>query len=80
MSNKQLVVSGKELIKFLESFGFEVVRVNGSHHRMKHPDGRVTTIPLHKNDDLPKGLMRKIIRDDVNLELDEFEKSYKAWK
>ncbi len=80
MSNKQLVLSGKELIKFLESLGFEVVRVNGSHHRMKHPDGRVTTVPVHKNDDLPKGLMRKIIREDISLELDEFEKLYKEWK
>jgi predicted RNA binding protein YcfA (HicA-like mRNA interferase family) len=59
MSNKQLVLSGKELIKFLESLGFEVVRVN---------------------DDLPKGLMRKIIREDISLELDEFEKLYKEWK
>jgi predicted RNA binding protein YcfA (HicA-like mRNA interferase family) len=59
MSNKQLVLSGKELIKLLESLGFEVVRVNGSHHRLKHEDGHVTTVPIHKNDDLPKGLIAK---------------------
>ncbi len=40
---------------------------------MKHSDGRVTTIPVHKNDDLPKGLMRKIIREDLKLELEEFD-------
>jgi len=44
---------------------------------MKHPDGRVTTVPIHKNDDLPKGLMRKIIREDISLNVDEFEKLYK---
>jgi len=59
MSNKQIVLAGKEMIKLLERLGFVVVRINGSHHRMKHEDGRVTTIPVHKNDDLPKGLMRK---------------------
>ena len=74
MSNKQPVLSGKELIKFLEQLGFKVVRVNGSHHRLKHDDGRVTTVPVHKNEDLPKGLLRKIIREDLKLELEEFSK------
>jgi predicted RNA binding protein YcfA (HicA-like mRNA interferase family) len=74
MSKKQLVLSGKEFIKILEKIGFVVVRINGSHHRMKHADGRLTTIPVHKNDDLPKGLMRKIIREDLKMELEEFEK------
>ena len=77
MSSKQIVLSGKEMIKLLEKLGFAVVRVNGSHHRMRHNDGRVTTIPVHKNDDLPKGLMRKIIREDLKLELEEFERLVK---
>jgi predicted RNA binding protein YcfA (HicA-like mRNA interferase family) len=67
-------ISGKNLIKVLTRIGFIVVRVNGSHHRMKHPDGRVTTIPVHKNDDLPRGLLRKIIREDIEMEVDEFNK------
>ena len=44
MSEKQPVVSGKQLIKILERLRFAVVRINGSHHRMRHPDGRVTTV------------------------------------
>jgi len=71
------VISGKEFIKFLLSIGFILVRVNGSHHRLKHPDGRITTIPVHKNEDLPKGLLRKIIREDLDMDLDEFLKLYK---
>ena len=74
------VISGKDLIKFLQTLGFVVVRVNGSHHRLKHPDGRVTTVPVHKNEDLPKGLMRKIIREDLDMELDEFLELYKRYK
>ena len=66
------VISGKLLLKFLQKIGFIVVRVNGSHHRLKHPDGRVTTVPVHKNQDLPKGLLRKIIREDLELELEDF--------
>ena len=74
------VISGKDLIKFLQTLGFVVVRVNGSHHRLKHPDGRVTTVPVHKNEDLPKGLMRKIIREDLDRELDDFLAIYKKYK
>ncbi|HYW96729.1 MAG TPA: type II toxin-antitoxin system HicA family toxin, partial [Bacteroidales bacterium] len=58
--------------KFLQNIGFVVVRINGLHHRLKHPDGRVTTVPVHKNHDLPKGLLRKIIREDLELDLDDF--------
>ena len=77
MGTKQIVLSGKAFVKLLEQLGFIEVRVNGSHHRMKHNDGRITTIPVHKNDDLPKGLIRKIIREDLKLELEEFEKLVK---
>ena len=71
MSEHLPVISGKDFIKLLEKLGFIVIRINGSHHRMKHPDGRVTTIPVHKNDPLPKGLLRKIIREDLQMEIEQ---------
>ena len=74
---KLSTISGKELVTLLQQLGFTVVRVNGSHHRLKHNDGRVTTIPVHKNDDLPKGLLRKIIREDLKIELEDFNKMLK---
>jgi len=74
------VISGKDFLKFLQTIGFVIVRVNGSHHRLKHSDDRVTTVPVHKNEDLPKGLLRKIIREDLKLELDEFLNLYKQHK
>jgi predicted RNA binding protein YcfA (HicA-like mRNA interferase family) len=74
---KLSTISGKELVTLLQQLGFTVVRVNGSHHRLKHNDGRVTTIPVHENDDLPKGLLRKIIREDLKIELEDFNKMLK---
>jgi predicted RNA binding protein YcfA (HicA-like mRNA interferase family) len=74
------VISGKALIKFLQNIGFIVVRINGSHHRLKHKDGRVTTVPVHKNQELPKGLLRKIIREDLELELEKFIKLWEKGK
>ena len=73
MGNKQIVLSGKEFVKVLEKMGFVTVRINGSHYRMKHNDGRVTTVPVHKNEDLPKGLLRKIVREDLDMTLELFE-------
>lgn len=74
------VISGKVFLKFLQAIGFVVVRINGSHHRLKHPDGRVTTVPVHKNQDLPKGLLRKIIREDLELDLNVFIKLWNKHK
>lgn len=45
--------------------------INGSHHRLKHPDGRITTVPVHKNIDLPKGLIRKIIIEYLEMDLED---------
>ena len=73
MSEKLSVITGKEFIKLLEKLGFSVIRINGSHHRLKHPDGRITTIPVHKNDSLPKGLLRKILREDIKLTIEELK-------
>jgi predicted RNA binding protein YcfA (HicA-like mRNA interferase family) len=70
MSEKLPVISGKDFIKILEKAGFIVIRINGSHHRMKHPDGRITTIPVHKNETLPKGLLRKILREDLEMSVE----------
>jgi predicted RNA binding protein YcfA (HicA-like mRNA interferase family) len=57
--------------------GFNLLRVKGSHHFLKHEDGRTTCIPVHKNDDLPKGLLRKIIREDLELDVEAFIKLIK---
>jgi len=70
------VIKGRDLIKFLESIGFKVTRTKGSHVRLRSEDGKATTVPVHKNKDIPKGLLRKIIREDLEISLDEFFKLY----
>ena len=74
------VISGKEFLKVLQAIGFVVVRINGSHYRLKHLDGRITTIPVHKNQDLPKGLLRTIIREDLELDLESFFELLRQYK
>ncbi len=66
------VLSGKKLLKILNKMGFVVLRINGSHHRLKHIDGRSTVVPVHSNKDIPKGLLRSIIREDLEISIEDF--------
>jgi predicted RNA binding protein YcfA (HicA-like mRNA interferase family) len=78
--SKLPVIKGGRLVKFLESIGFRVTRTKGSHVRLRAEDGRVTTVPVHGNKDIPKGLLRKIIREDLEISLEEFLELYSRYK
>jgi predicted RNA binding protein YcfA (HicA-like mRNA interferase family) len=61
---------GKEVVRALERAGFSVERTRGSHVFLKHPDGRVTSVPVHSRETLGPGLLRAILRD-VEMSVDE---------
>lgn len=56
-------LTGAQLIKALRKFGFDVVRVKGSHHFLQHPDGRCTVVPVHRGETIGRGLLAQILRD-----------------
>ncbi|WP_017581898.1 type II toxin-antitoxin system HicA family toxin [Nocardiopsis valliformis] len=56
-------VRGDKLVKALERAGFHMVRIRGSHHAMRHPDGRGTSVPVHGGQDVAKGTLRGILKD-----------------
>ena len=62
-----------KVIKTLEKMGFKKLRQKGSHIFMRHPDGRTTLVPVHKREEIGRGLLRKIIRD-IKTKRDEFLK------
>ena len=52
----------RKIIKILESRGFVLDRVKGSHHIYYHPETkRRVIVPLHKKD-LPKGTLFEILK------------------
>jgi predicted RNA binding protein YcfA (HicA-like mRNA interferase family) len=55
--------SGTGLIKALRKLGFEVIRIKGSHHFLRHPDGRCTVVPVHRGETIGRGLLAQILRD-----------------
>ncbi len=48
-----------------------MVRQKGSHVFYCHPDGRYTTLPHHKGQDISRPLIRKIL-NEIKITTDEF--------
>lgn len=69
--SKLTIISDKEMVKILIFLGFGQIRQKGSHVFFAHPDGRATVIPCH-NEDLGRGLIRKILKD-IDISIAEYE-------
>lgn len=54
-------MNGKQVIKALEKHGFQLIRVNGSHHILGNGSLRVT-VPVHGSQDLKPGTLKNIER------------------
>ena len=74
MSDRLPSLSPNEVIRTLKKAGFEVARIKGSHHLLRHRDdpARSTVVPVHAGRDIKRGLLRKII-SDTGLTIDEFK-------
>ncbi|MEK6857733.1 MAG: type II toxin-antitoxin system HicA family toxin [Nanoarchaeota archaeon] len=64
-------LTGKELAKIVERFGFVYSHTTGSHMIYNHPDGRKTTIPHHSGEEIGPGLLNKIIKKDLGITREE---------
>jgi predicted RNA binding protein YcfA (HicA-like mRNA interferase family) len=56
----------------ITDLGFQAIRQKGSHIRFVHPDGRKTTVPDHGSTDVPYGLLVKIIKYDLRMDIQTF--------
>ena len=56
-------VTGADLVAALGKRGFSVLRTTGSHHFLRHEDGRSTVVPAHSGETVGPGLLHKILRD-----------------
>ena len=61
MAGRVPAVTGSQMVKALERVDFDVVRVSGSHHVMRHPDGRTVAVPVHAGRDMAKGTLRNVL-------------------
>ena len=56
-------LDARTLIRILAREGFEVVRINGSHHFLRHTDGRGTVVSVHAGETIGPDLLTKIMAD-----------------
>lgn len=61
--SKLPIVDAKTFERCLLKWGFVVIRQKGSHVFYRHPDGRYTTLPHHKGQDISRPLIRKIFNE-----------------
>jgi predicted RNA binding protein YcfA (HicA-like mRNA interferase family) len=66
-------VTGTDLVAALDRLGLFSLRIKGSHHFLRHEDGRSTVVPAHSGETIGPGLLRKILRD-CQLSVDELKK------
>lgn len=65
-------IKPRDLFRILKDLGFVLDRQRGSHTIWKHPDGRVTVIPVHGDEEIRRGLLRKVL-NDLDLTPADFE-------
>lgn len=57
------VVSGREFARLVESHGWKLLRINGSHHIYGKPGSIVRlSIPIHAGRSLKPGLLRHLVK------------------
>jgi len=74
---KRMPVTSYILVKALQKSGFVILRRSGSHLRLKHPDGRVTTVPIHGKEEIGIGLLFRILKD-ADISKEEFDKTVES--
>jgi predicted RNA binding protein YcfA (HicA-like mRNA interferase family) len=71
--SKRVSVTGSKLLRALQRAGFRVTRIVGSHHFVRHADGRATSIPVHGSRDVPTGTLHGIL-NDLDMDADQLRK------
>jgi len=69
------IITAREILAYLKYLGFMELRQKGSHRFFKHPDGRTATVPIHKGEDLGRGITNKIL-NDIEMSKEDFMKWY----
>ena len=54
-------MSGKKALKLLKKHGWELIRVKGSHHYLKHPTLGKFSLPIHGGQDVSTGLYYEVM-------------------
>ncbi len=66
-------LTGQQLLAALAKDGFRVIRIRGSHHFLRHIDGRAAVVPIHAGETIGPGLLQAILRN-CKLAIEDLQK------
>lgn len=55
-------VPGRKVLRAIIRAGFELSHVNGSHHFLRGPGGRVVIVAVHQGRTVPPGTLNTVLR------------------
>jgi len=75
MGKKFPAVTSKDVIRVLETIGFQFVRQSGSNHAIfkRKTDNRRTNVPVHSGKALKRKTLKAILKD-ADLTVEDFNK------
>ena len=63
-------LNGQDVLRVLHSYGFEIVRVRGSHHILRRTvihagkeETQTVNVPVHGSQPLAPGMLKRLYRD-----------------
>ena len=62
MASRYIECNSRKILRRLRNEGWVVVNIEGSHHKMKHPDRLYPIVVPHPKRDLPIGTARAIAK------------------
>lgn len=66
-------ITGKVLVTALQSAGFKVIRVNGSHHHLHKMGSNLVTVPVHSGEILSQMVIKSVLKH-ASLDVDDLIK------
>lgn len=70
--SKLPLLKATEIAKILSRLGFKLIRQQGSHMFFGHADGRTTVVPNHPREHVDRGLLNKIVKQDLKIPREDF--------
>lgn len=65
-------ITPSKLIKILIKLWFVEIRIKWSHHFFRNNNWKTTVVPIHWNEEISVGLLKKILRD-IELSVTDLE-------
>jgi predicted RNA binding protein YcfA (HicA-like mRNA interferase family) len=65
-------LSAREVCRRLSKLSFTKIRQKGSHSFWRHKDGKCVVVPIHRGEDISRGLIKSIL-NSIEISWEKFQ-------